>query len=504
MRRRPALRTAGLTVGLTAGLLLVAALTGCQEQERSVGGASPFRAATEQGEVRGFAREDTVSWRGIPYAAAPVGELRWEPPQPAEPREGTLDASTYGHACPQPLGRSLSERLAGPIVDTSEDCLYLNVTRPRSGDALPVMVWLHGGGFTAGTGNLPIYNSTQLARQGVVLVTLNYRLGRLGYFAHPALTAQSGERVANYGLLDQIAALEWVRDNIAAFGGDPDAVTVFGESAGGMSVNALMSAPRADGLFRSAISESGLGREPSVSFERSERQGVEVADLLGVSDATAAELRALPARKVAALPLDLLEGQGPIVDDVLPKSVVDTFEAGDEAPVPYVVGVNDLEVPDGFFAAGGRDPDAIRDRIIGPDRAAALAAYGDEETLDAHLMSDVVFTEPARHLALLHGQRAPTYLYRFQVISPELRQAFGGAPHAFEIPFVFGTSADYPARAEEISAAWVAFAATSEPGWPEVGRGTLVRFTNGGWRVSDDDPWKARLDVVESGYARGS
>ena len=168
----------------------------------------------------------------------------------------------------------LTERLVGPITDTSEDCLFLNVTRPiGAADELPVMVWIHGGGFINGTGSLPVYNSPALVKRGVVLVTLNYRLGRLGFFAHPALTAESGEQIANYGLLDQIAALEWVQDNIAGFGGDPDNVTIFGESAGGMSVNALMSSPAADGLFDQAVSESGLGREPSQSFERAERAG---------------------------------------------------------------------------------------------------------------------------------------------------------------------------------------------------------------------------------------
>ena len=194
-------------------------------------------------------------------------------------------------------------------------------------------------------------------------MTLNYRLGRLGFFAHPALTADAGEQIANFGLLDQVRALEWVRDNIAAFGGDPGNVTVFGESAGGMSVNALMASPRADGLFQQAIAESGLGREPSESFAHAERTGRRLAASLGLVDADAADLRALPADEVAALPVDLLDGAAPVLDDVLPALGRPTrSRPARRPPCPYIVGTNDLEIPDAFLSGGARDPDRIRAR----------------------------------------------------------------------------------------------------------------------------------------------
>jgi para-nitrobenzyl esterase len=494
------------------GLALL--LTACQGDAQPESAPSPFVVDTAYGAVRGVTRDGTMAWRGIPYAAPPVGDLRWRAPAEPASWSGVRDASEYGHSCFQGHSSGLIQALIGPISDVNEDCLYLNVARP-TGDAtsLPVMVWIHGGGFTGGTGSQPVYNSPGLVRHGVVLVTLNYRLGRLGFFAHPALDDGSGERVANFGLLDQMQALQWVQANIAAFGGDPANVTIFGESAGGMSVNALMSSPRADGLFQRAVSESGLGREPSETFEQAQVEGQGLAASLGLVDPDAAALRALPADQVAGLPVDLLGGGAPVLDDVLPASVSDTFEAGQEADVPYLVGSNDLEFPDTSLGGGALAAASVRDQFLGAGRDAAIAAYGGEDELDRHLVSDVVFSEPARHLALLHAARAPTYLYRFSIVTPALEGVVGGAPHAMEIPYVFDATAGQAfvvdgaaALAATISDYWVSFAATGDPNhdgapvWGEAGAGGLMELTVGGPLMAEVDPWRPRLDAVETAY----
>jgi para-nitrobenzyl esterase len=208
----------------------------------------------ESGRISGALGDDGVRvYRGIPFAAPPVGDLRWRPPQPVEAWDGVRECIEFGPACPQP---------ASMIGDTpalqDEDCLYLNVWTAAADEPLPVMVWIHGGGCTTGAGSQSVYDGARFARRGVVLVTINYRLGPLGYLAHPLLSAESGHGVSgNYGLLDQIATLQWVQRNIAQFGGDPDCVTIFGESAGAQSVCWLMVSPLAEGLFHRAIAESG-------------------------------------------------------------------------------------------------------------------------------------------------------------------------------------------------------------------------------------------------------
>jgi para-nitrobenzyl esterase len=498
---------------LLAGLLVCAlGLAGC-----SVGSGdpptteapSPYLVTTEAGDLLGRLDDRVLTWRGIPYAAPPVGERRWTPPQPVEPWTGVRDATSYDHACLQAPRRTAG--LGGPVRDTAEDCLYLNVSRPTGPVAdLPVMVWIHGGAFLYGSGSLPVYNSAALVKRGVVLVTLNYRLGRLGFFAHPALPGA----VANFGLLDQVAALEWVRDNVEGFGGDPGNVTVFGESAGGSSVNALMSSPTADGLFARAITQSGLGREPTKTLDRARADGAALVDGLGVPDDTPADLRTIPAEQVMTLPAGIMQGDTPVLDAVLPRSVADTFAAGEEAQVPWLVGTTDLEVPDTFLAQFGAVGDQVRDRLLpeGPRRDAAIGAYGDAATLDQHLMSDVIFTEPARHLAALHARTAPTYRYRFAITSDLVREAIGGAPHASEIPYVFDDATgqrfsrpDSAQLADQVSDAWVGFATDGTPAdWPGAEDGAFREFTTDGPRVVDADPWERRLDAVESGYARRS
>src|SRR5665213_2805711 len=265
--------------------------------------AAKVDVSVDTGVVAGQTNGAVAVFKGIPFAAPPVGPLRWKPPQPAAPWSGTRDASAYGPACPQvvdPGGRPNGGGYAGP---TSEDCLNLNVFAPVGARKAPVMVWIFGGGNTAGANSIAPNDGTAFARDGVILVSVNYRLGALGFFAHPALTAAAGatEPLGSYGTMDQIAALKWVRRNIAAFGGDPDNVTIFGESAGGWDTLTLMTTPAARGLFAKATVQSGGGWSAPVSLAAAEADGVTLAKSLGLpDDATADQLRALPVQALVA------------------------------------------------------------------------------------------------------------------------------------------------------------------------------------------------------------
>ena len=357
---------------LLATSILATAMAGCG------GGSSPASdpsiAATADGAVQGTVANDVIAFKGIPFAAPPVGPLRWRPPQPVAAWSGVRQATSFVHDCMQ-----VNSPYSGLTVTPSEDCLYLNVWRPlnSTGAKLPVMVWIYGGAYVVG-GTSPLgSDGTQFAKRGVVLVTLNYRLGRFGFFAHPALTAagaQSGEPLANYGYMDQIAALKWVQRNIANFGGDPGNVTVFGESAGGESIHNLLTSPMATGLFAKAIVESGNGRvdqyygrtltrNAATVGASAEEQGTTFAGEFGIngSDANAlAALRALSADQV----LDSLDGSslnaphslatfsgGPIIDG---KLVVDEpenqYKNGQFSKVPLMLGVNDADL--GFSTPG--------------------------------------------------------------------------------------------------------------------------------------------------------
>ena len=417
----------------------------------------------------------------------------------------------------------------------SEDCLTLNVWRPM-GDAssrLPVMVWIHGGGFINGSGGAALYDGSALARQGVVVVTLNYRLGRFGFFAHPALTRENpAGPLGNYGLLDQIAALKWVKANIAGFGGDPGEVTVFGESAGGMSVNQLMVSPAARGLFKRAIVESGVGGEYSIRLRETNPMGqpsAEAAGLafingLGVPGDDPAALRAIPAEKIlAAGDPSPLGGSGPIIDGkIVTMDVSQAFARGLEAKVPYIVGSNSLEFP---------VPAKEVDKFLGavtrwtPDQRARIeAAYGDKAAFDLNIVSDVIFTEPARRLAALHAQNGqPAWLYRFSVLSPVVRSVMKGAVHASERQYVFQTLAASPwptgeqdkAAAAVMSAYWTTFAKTGDPNsahaandgrpiWPaySAAKDRLLDFTNDG-PVAEKVPNVERLNAIAAGVPAG-
>ena len=248
--------------------------------------SAPGRVHIDSGDLQGVVAGEIASFKNIPYAAPPVGNLRWRPPQPVTPWSGVRPADKVGALCIQKINSS--DNGVGP-PPASEDCLTLNVFAPaaKSTQPLAVMFWIHGGGFVNGSGTAALYDGTELAKQGVVVVTINYRLGRLGFFAHPALLKESpNELQGNYALMDQIAALQWVKRNIGVFGGDPNNVTIFGESAGGAAVNTLMIAPPARGLFHKAISQSGLGRERRMLLDRAAPDGKPSALDDGVQFAT--------------------------------------------------------------------------------------------------------------------------------------------------------------------------------------------------------------------------
>jgi para-nitrobenzyl esterase len=483
------------------------------------------RVETGQGRLVGREADGVHAFRGIPFAEPPVGAGRWRPPGPPPVWGGDRDAGSPGPICIQPPANG--DPGVGPLP-MSEDCLTLDVWTPEGATApLPVMVWIHGGGYNNGSGTAALYSGANLARRGVVVVSINYRLGRLGFFDHPALAADRapGAPAGNYGVLDQIAALEWVRDHIAAFGGDPGRVTIFGESAGGAAVTQLMVAPGARGLFHRAVVQSGLGRQRSAALDE-DRPGRPSAQTLGVAfarsaglglEATADALRALPAERLLT-PMPAFYSDNLIVDGtVVPEDVVDAFAAGRQAPVPLIIGTNSAEfwwIRPSDAGAYGRTDDAMTDA----EYEALLAAYGGQDGYDAHVVSDLIFNEPARHLARLHaGAGYPTFLYRFDVVPASNPEPSGGATHASERPYVFDTlhTVGRPLGERDARAAtamadyWTTFARTGDPNggdypaWPEfrASPDRLLEFTNDG-PVAKAVPFADRLDLIEAFYAR--
>lgn len=461
-------------------------------------------ASTTHGQVRGTEHGATLRFAGIPFAAPPVGDRRWRPPAPAEPWAGVRDATAFGPVAMQ--NPDMMTAFLGIEPEPSdEDCLYLNVYTPAADDARrPVMVWIHGGAFFMGSGSSPMYDGTVLVERGdVVLVTVNYRLGAFGFLELGWLDedrAGSG----NLGLLDQIAALEWVRDNISGFGGDPGNVTVFGESAGGMSVTSLLAAEAASGLFHKAIAQSGAAQSAATP-EQAEIQARRFVERLGVS--TAEDLPAVTAEQ-------LLEVQGQIVIEAmsnvepfleegvsaglpfrpvedgraLPTSVLAAIRSGSARGVPMITGTTRDEWR--LFAL--MDFEAVDEAVLRKRLAAftgdadkALAVYADVVAAAAPkdaftvVATDMVFRHPAVELGEAQlAQNPDVWEYLFSWATPAL---FGllGSCHAIELPFVFGL-VDRPQMAaflgedppvelgHALQDAWVAFARTGDPGpdWP--------------------------------------
>ena len=456
-RWRAELRTSSAIAG--AALLLA----GCSDSGPAsdigyVPALDPDVVATAAGLMRGeTVAADLRVFRGIPYAAPPVGRLRWQPPQPPSPWQGVRDVKTFGTPCWQPRIEGFYDR--GPI-ERSEDCLYLNVwTRNREGDGMPVMVWIHGGGLQIGHGHLPMYDGGPLTERGVVLVSINYRLGVLGFLAHPALTAESPHGASgNYGILDQIAALRWVRDNVHAFGGSPGNVTVFGESAGSWSVCYLYASPLAKGLFQRAIGQSGGCFSPhpllaadSAAGRSGHALGSSLSELLAAPDLAA--LRAVPAETLYARieEADWRQGGAIVYEDghVFPDQMAALVAKGEHNRVPVLLGSTADEGTTLFADLPELDAEGWAANLaqFSAEYAADLqAAYAEDGSVDVRraqqqFLSDRYFAWQMRTWAraqVAHGDQA--WLYYFNH-APDLGGDTGtslGAFHAAEIPYVFG------------------------------------------------------------------
>ena len=406
--------------------------------------ADPAKVSVAQGALAGTTEDGVAVFKGIPFAAPPVGALRWRAPQPAAGWSGTRDASEFGAICPQPA------RFGMPSDFTkSEDCLTLNVWSAETGIAAkrPVMVWIYGGAFVGGGSAYPIYDGTDLAKRGVVVVTLNYRIGYLGFLAHPALARENpAEPSANFGLMDQIAALQWVRANIAQFGGDPSNVTIFGESAGGMSVNDLIASPAARGLFTKAISESGLGLQPTPTLARAQSTATDFATRMGASgdDKTVlAKLRTLSVDQILADQAANSRTMAPVLDGkILPEDVSTAFAKGDIAKVPYLTGSNSHEATL-MHNIGISSADMIK--ALGDRATQERAVYeqngklSDDEFAE-QLFTDGWFASGAQGLAGFVAQGGePAHVYQFAYVADGLRmRGDSGVGHGGEIIYVFG------------------------------------------------------------------
>ena len=484
---------------------------------------------TQEGPVQGIVENDVFVFKGIPYAKPPVDSLRWRPPEAVTPWPDVHQATEYGPSSFQ-NAEECRKSGGGDPEPLGEDCLYLNVWMPpfESDDTkpsgLPVMVWIHGGAYIIGAGGLPVYNGSPLVRKGAIVVTLNYRLGQLGFFSHPALDAENPDKpINNFGLLDQIAALQWVKRNIAQFGGDPDNVTIFGQSAGGKSVLALFSTPLAKGLFHKGIAQSVYGL-PEATQEKARERGINFATLAGLpgKDATAEQLRKLDASTLWSLvpekPKETPISNAPVAiigDIVLSESIADTFKAGTEAKLPLILGNTSFD--SSVVSDFGINPvdviKKLRENLIfvGP-------LYPDIKNDDAELgrqvCRDLLFTVVPRLLGQQHGKREKTWRYYFEYTAPLLRPRNPfGVGHGSDIPYVFGTAEMCPpnqgffddesrAFQERVNQYWFEFALTGNPThegdsdfWPNhVGDADYTQIL-GETISTKKDFMKARLDV---------
>jgi para-nitrobenzyl esterase len=425
----------------------------------------------EQGQLSGIPGSDPSIrvYKGIPFAAPPVGDLRWRAPKPAADWPGVRKADQFSATCmqtPYPEG-SLYHSDPQPV---SEDCLYLNIWTgaKAASDKRPVMVWIHGGAFTRGSGSTPMYDGENLAKKGVVVVTINYRLGAFGFFAHPELSQESEHQTSHYtsgdyGILDEIAALQWVQKNIAAFGGDPKRVTIFGESAGSWAVNVLVASPLAKGLFQRAIGESGANFNKMAALADLEKNGARAG--------TIKDLRAKSAEDVMKM-----GGFSVNVDGwLLPTDVITIFEKGQQNDVPILIGSNADEgtafMPAKITLTGFQSTAQQRFPGRSDQFLKVYPATTDEEawTASAHLMRDTTFGLQMRTWARMQTKtgKSPAYLYYFSHIPPGPSSAHYGAYHASEIAYVFGTGRNWDDADRKLSDAmssyWVNFATSGNP-----------------------------------------
>lgn len=461
-----------------------------------------LQVMTNYGIVEGENAHGANAWKGIPYAKPPVNELRFKAPVPPESWEGVREARFYGPENIQPRSSHLKE--AEAAIRESEDSLYLNVWAPEkeSSHPLPVMVWIHGGSFVTGSGSLPVYDGTSLAVRGdLIVVTINYRLGALG-FLHMSPLGDS--YATNAGLLDQVAALQWVQDNISAFGGDPANITVFGESAGSMSIAALMAMPAAKGLFRRAIMESGASQFMPAEQANAVREGM--LKMLGIGADELHKLQEIPAERIveAAETFKAQSGVGmallfqPVLDgDTLPQPPLQAVASGSARDIPVLIGTTLDEgslfiQPDTPFS---EQIDMVRGvDFMAPDladRKAIADSYPKTADGQAQAMTDMFFWRSSLQYAAAQQKHAPVWMYRFDWVMPE-HPLLKKAIHSIEMFFVFNTlhalkfmkaepDAAAAALALRVQDAWVAFAKTGQPQvagmeWPtyEQNRATMI------------------------------
>ncbi|CAG8998535.1 MAG: Para-nitrobenzyl esterase [Candidatus Celerinatantimonas neptuna] len=479
----------------------------------------------KSGRIEGEYKHHVDSFLGIPYARAPIGQLRWQRPLSVVPWKGIRLATSFGPGCMQ---KPYKGDMAPPVKAFSEDCLTVNVWRPHHFSApLPVMVWVHGGGFVNGGSSPAIYSGAGFARSGVILVSFNYRLGRFGFFAHPSLNDNLFR--GNYGFMDQIKVLRWVQDNIMSFGGDPNNVTLFGESAGGYSGNMLLTSHYSRNLFNKAIIESGNGRyniTPHLTWKPASDTGVDFAREYGITGngkQALTKLRALSAKEIlGGVNLSNFKSldknyAGPMIDGrIVSEPPQQAYRSGDYMHIPVLIGANSMDfggveghpkTRDAVFRQYGMDPN-IANQVYPKDMSVNV--------LNDRIAMQKLMIEPARFVAkALSAHHTPVWEYRFGYIATEKQRKWSGAIHASEIPYVFNTlNAAYPKvvttsdqkMAKLMHQYWVNFAKTGNPNgaglpeWPQYRRqqDRLFWFSPKGVANSRAivDPQKVQLDLV--------
>lgn len=501
----------------------------------------------DSGQVRGLVvgADDVHVFRGIPFAAPPTGDLRWRPPQPAPAWNGVRECYSFGPAAPQKLSPMLAT-FPGMALGSSmsEDCLYLNVWAPakKADAALPVMVWIHGGGYTMGAGSQRLYDGEDLARRGAVVVSINYRLGALGFLAHPELSAESPQSASgNYGILDQIAALQWVQRNIGAFGGDPGRVTIFGESAGGGSVFTLVASPLAKGLFHRAIAQSGPTlnfvnlKKSQYGFPSAEQMGLEFAKSIKLPEGPgqAAALRKLSAEELLKVTPALDEqpkeinirgnllSMAPVVDGhVLTEDPMTAFAQGRVNDVPLLVGANRDEGT--MFTMMARMPKSVEEyqtamqanfAAQAPQIAAAYPVQTPAEARKAvaDLVGDFIFVAPARFVARSMAGGAPAWFYHFAHPPAGPTGKMMGAHHGAEIAYAMdnleltaGVSTVDEQLRDAMVGYWLRFATTGDPNGPGLPEWPAYEPTSDRCQVFSEQVEtasglrKARLDAIDA------